>query len=81
MAVHRVTIGIVGFGWRGSGALTVERAISHLPGVLRTHVNPDTEMAYLEYDPGKLCPEELVRAVREAGFDVEGPPSFGWPRP
>ena len=45
---QRLTIGIDGLAC--GGALSVERAIARLPGVIRVYVNPLTEM-----EPVRAC--------------------------
>lgn len=64
----RVTMPIYGLACGGGGALTVERALAKLPGVLRAYVNPATEMAYVEYDPDVCTTADIAAAVGRAGF-------------
>jgi len=59
-------------GCGGGGALTIERQLSHMPGVMHVYVNPLTEMAYIEYDPTRCSPAELTAAIRRAGYGGEG---------
>jgi len=47
-----------------------ERALRRLPGVLHAEVNPATERATVEYIPTIVTPDELRRAIREAGYEV-----------
>ena len=68
MNTVRVTIPIYGLACGGGGALTVERSLVKTPGVVRAYVNPFTEMAYVEYDSGLSCPQNLVAAVERVGF-------------
>ncbi|MCC7368782.1 MAG: heavy-metal-associated domain-containing protein [Chloroflexi bacterium] len=70
---QRVTLAIYGLSCGGGGALGVERALEGTPGVLRAYVNPLTEMAYVELDPGSTTHDRLVAAVRHAGFDASAP--------
>lgn len=65
---ERVTIPISGFACGGGGALTAERALARLPGVIRVYVNPATEMAYVEFDPALATPDQLVGAIDGVGF-------------
>ncbi len=51
----------------------MEKALAGTLGVLKAYVNPATEMAYLEYDPSTISPEEMAAVVRAAGFGVETP--------
>jgi len=64
----RVTLPIAGLTCGGGGALTVERALVEVPGVIRAYVNPATEMAYVEYDPRQTSLTELNKAVESAGY-------------
>jgi len=48
----------------------VERALDALPGVLETSVNLATERATVGFRPGSVSRDELVAAVRGAGYDV-----------
>lgn len=67
-STHRVTLPIIGFGCLGSGALIVERALLHAPGVIHVYVNAATEMAYVEYDAERCTVARLREAVAQAGF-------------
>jgi len=73
MSTQRVTIPIGGFSCSVGGALTPERALRGAPGVVRTYVNPATEMTYVEYDPTKTAPPALVTAIEHAGFRPDAP--------
>ena len=68
MNVVRVTLPIFGLACGGGGALTIERCLVRTPGVRRAYVNPLTEMAYVEYDPSIVDPEQLCDAIRRVGF-------------
>ena len=68
MNTVRVTLPIFGLGCGGGGALTIERCLGKTPGVRRAYVNPFTEMAYVEYDPGLVCPRQLSDAIERVGF-------------
>ena len=63
---HHLTIGIDGLGC--GGALSVERAIARLPGVIQVYVNPLTEMAYVKIDPTRVSEEQVVAAVTDLGL-------------
>ena len=69
----RVTVPIFGLGCGGGGALTVERALAKVPGVVRAYVNPATETAYVEYDPAQSCPSAIAEAVERVGFRAGTP--------
>lgn len=73
MSTDRVTLEIYGLGCGGSGALRIERALARVPGVRRAYVNPATETAYVEYDPGVAAPAELLRAIAATGFRAAEP--------
>ena len=68
MARARVILEIIGFGCGGGGALTVERALAHIPGVVYAYTNPAMETAYVEYETTLVEPEKLVAAVEQLGF-------------
>ncbi len=51
-------------------ALTVERTLNRLPGVVQATVNFATERAAVEYVPGVATVAGMVRAVEEAGYGV-----------
>lgn len=67
-ATRRVTIPIYGFACAGSGALTAERALVRVPGVVRVYVNAFTEMAYVEYEPAATSVAQLAQAIGRAGL-------------
>ncbi|MFZ5643707.1 MAG: heavy metal translocating P-type ATPase [Bacillota bacterium] len=52
-------------------AARVERALGGLEGVLRANVNFAMERATVEYDPGRISPADLKKAVSEAGYAAE----------
>uniref|UniRef100_A0A7C1NG00 P-type Cu(+) transporter n=1 Tax=candidate division WOR-3 bacterium TaxID=2052148 RepID=A0A7C1NG00_UNCW3 len=62
-------IGISGMSCAGC-AVTIEKALSRLPGVKIAQVNFATEEAVVEYDPEITPPEELKKAIVSAGYDV-----------
>ncbi len=64
----RVTLPILGLTCGGGGALSVERTLLRLPGVIWAYVNPATEMAYVEYDPEQTNQEALREAVEWSGY-------------
>jgi len=63
----RVTLPLADLMRGGGDAITVERALGEVPGVVHAYVNPSTEMAYIEYDPERTGVERLKRAVQSAG--------------
>lgn len=73
----RTTIAIHGLGCGGGGTLSLERALGRVGGVTRAYVNAATEMAYVEYCPLECQIEDLLTAVRQAGFQgYEHDPHF-----
>lgn len=69
----------------GGSARTVETALRAVPGVLRAHVNPVTEVAYVEYDAERCDHADLERAVESvagrAGYPDPAPRSAVPPVP
>src|SRR5215203_2928538 len=49
----------------------VERALSKKEGVAEASVNFAAEKASLTYDPAVTCPDELVGAIRDAGYGAD----------
>lgn len=72
MKTQRITLPIYDLSC-GGGALIVERTLAKVPGVARVYVNPATEMAYVQYDPTVVEAQQLIHAVRQAGFRVGQP--------
>lgn len=66
--MRKIAIRVYGLACGGGGALTLERALAKLPGVLRVYVNPATETAYLEYDPERAGPEKFLATVQYLGY-------------
>lgn len=50
---------------------TVEQALQSVPGVSICNVNFATEAASVEYDPHRTNPEQLIRAVTQAGYSAQ----------
>lgn len=71
MSDLRTTLRIHGLACGGGGALTVERAISRVPGIVEVYVNPATREAYVRYEPTTAALEELIPAVESVGFTAE----------
>lgn len=65
---RRLTFEIDGLTCGGDGALAAERVIACLPGVIWVHVNPLTEMAYVEIDPASVSEDQLVATVAGLGL-------------
>ena len=70
---RRVTVFIYELGCGGGGALTVERALAKVPGVVQVYVNAATETAYVEYDPALAGVDRLIAAVEGVGFRAGEP--------
>ena len=51
-------------------ARTIERTLSHTPGVGRAHVNFATSTATVEYDPGRVKVGDFIGAIEELGYGV-----------
>jgi copper chaperone CopZ len=68
MAIQHVAIVLDGLSCGGGGVLMIERELKKVPGVERAYANPTTQMAYLDYDPMRATPIQLIRAVERAGF-------------
>lgn len=54
-----------------SCAQTIEMALSHQSGVIKVTVNFANEKMYVEYDPKKVSPNQLVQAVTKAGYQAK----------
>ncbi len=65
---RQIQIPVYDLGCGGAGATTIERELAATDGVLRAYVNPATETAYVDYDPGEVDPGALARAVERAGY-------------
>ncbi len=72
ISTQRVTLPITDLGCAGSGAIIVERALLHIPGVSRAYVNPATEMAYVEFDPARTEVGHLIAGIERSGFHTSG---------
>ena len=51
-------------------AMTIERALGKLPGVLAAAVNFASEQARVTFDPREVTPELIVKKIEGAGFSV-----------
>ena len=70
---RNLQIHVYDLGCGGAGAQTVERELAASAGVVRAYVNPATETAYVDYEPGETDPWTLVRAVERAGYRAGRP--------
>ena len=48
--------------------ITVRKALERVPGVLEAKADLKSKSAQAKYDPDKVSPEALARAVSDAGF-------------
>ncbi|MCA9732946.1 heavy metal translocating P-type ATPase [candidate division KSB1 bacterium] len=64
------TLNISGMHCAGC-ANTVERKLNQVAGVASATVNLATEKATINFDPEKANRDELIKAVRAAGYDVK----------
>ena len=51
--------------------LTVRKALERVPGVLEAKADFATKSAQARYDPDKVSPEALAKAVSDAGFPTK----------
>jgi len=70
---RNLRIPVFGLGCGGAGGTTIERVLAATDGVLRVYVNPATETAYVDYDPGETDVWSLARAVEAAGYRAGQP--------
>ena len=54
-----------------SCVMAVELCMKDLDGVEDAKASLDTNSVKVDYDPDKVTDEDLVGAVKEAGFDIE----------
>ena len=71
----RVTLPISGLACGGGGVISIEQTLQALTGVIRTYVNPATEMAYVEYWPTEVTTDQLATAIEELGYETIRPHS------
>jgi len=67
-----VTFGVEELHYAPSVA-PLERELRHVPGVIGVVANQATEQVSVEYVPGATTPQQLERAVADAGFRVAAP--------
>lgn len=73
MTTRHVSIPVVGFACGGGGALTVERVLSRVAGVISVYVNPATGLAEVDFDTDRVTVEELCKRIRRCGFRPGAP--------
>ncbi len=69
VVTETAVLGISGMSCAGC-AVTIEQALNRLPGVKIAQVNFASEEAVIQFDPKITPPEELKRAIINAGYDV-----------
>jgi Cu+-exporting ATPase len=57
-------------------AARIEKTLNRLPDV-RAAVNFATEKAHIEYPAGRFSPQDLIAAIRKAGYDARLPAAGG----
>jgi copper chaperone len=67
MSMESVTLEIKGMSC-GHCVAAVKRAIEGLHGVGRAEVTLDPPRATVSYDPAKVAPRDLAKAVEEEGY-------------
>ncbi len=70
MAGARARIEIGGMTCASCASL-IEKTLSRIDGVTEANVNLATEIATISFDSEKIGPEDLERAVAEAGYEAE----------
>lgn len=51
-------------------ATTIEKSLVKLPGMGQVAVNLSTEKAILEFNPGRVTGQQILKQVRGAGYDI-----------
>jgi len=51
-------------------ARSVQRKLASTPGVKQATVDLQGGSATIDYDPGRVRPEDLANAVRQIGYEV-----------
>lgn len=64
----KVALPVIGLSLGGCGALTLERAMCALDGVVEAYVNPATETAYVTFDPDRIAEEAIRQTIRAHGY-------------
>jgi mercuric ion binding protein len=54
--------------------VTVSTALKRVPGVIEVRAELATRSAQVRYDPAKVAPAQLERAVTEAGYPARARP-------
>jgi hypothetical protein len=70
---QRMTLPIQDLNSNDGSIPLVEQTLIQEVGVRHVYVNPVMEMAYIEYDPVITSLDQLVTAVKRAGFHTGKP--------
>src|SRR5216684_984028 len=52
---------------------TIEKALGRLPGVQKVAVSLTHEQALVEFDPGVITPQDILRTLKDIGYSVYDP--------
>jgi copper chaperone CopZ len=52
-------------------AVNIERALVKVEGIVRAEIVFKTKQGVIAYDPARIAPEKVIRAVDETGFKAE----------
>ena len=66
----RLLLAIQGLDGDPQTARMVEQALQDVSGVIRAYANAATEMAYVEFDPGRTGQSQIEAAIESAGCRV-----------
>ncbi|NOY05411.1 MAG: heavy metal translocating P-type ATPase [Chlorobi bacterium] len=53
-----------------SCAVTIEKVVKKLPGVIKANVNSASEQAFVKYDPRKVDTRAILDAIKSAGYQA-----------
>jgi copper chaperone len=67
--MQTVTLGISGMTCGGCVS-SVSKVLKALDGVAKADVSLDKRCAVVNYDAAKVSPDQLKRAIQEAGYEV-----------
>lgn len=67
---EKVTLPIEGMHCAGC-VQSVEKTLKSTQGVISASVNLSTEKTFVAYDPGLASKNDLITAVKNAGYDVK----------
>lgn len=55
----------------GSCKMLVEMSVTELPGIEKAEVDLAAETTHVEYDPAQVSVDDIVSAIRTAGYGAE----------